>query len=152
MTSYVDVVRLVHLGECRLASAQAAASRTQRECDALNDACGAVEQSSQGLGQWLAAGYLNTTMVSRSELLGNLRQQAVIRRRLADLALERAQLEQRRTMLNETLSSQLRAHQRLKARQEKIHALKQRLRKSQYAAQQRQQELETEDLIMSTLR
>ncbi|MBD1552385.1 type III secretion protein [Pseudomonas typographi] len=150
MKSFNDVGRLMRLGSERLRGAERALRDTYRQLAPLDEELQALQAQAEGLQSMLASGGLQGITLDQGQLFAALRQQAVIRRRIDLLAIDRARAEQERSHALAMLAQQQRERQRLHSKQEKYRVIEGRLRQRLRARQGRLEEIETEDLIMST--
>ncbi|MGY2237883.1 protein SpaM [Pseudomonas gingeri] len=147
MSSLADIERLLelsawrqHQGERELQSARQRLALLQREL-------GALDEHEDSLRTLLASHRAENLVLDHWQLLETLRRQAVIRRQILLLALERGPLHEQRTQLDQAVHREQQQLLLLRRKHAKYVGLRQRLRREHRLGHLRRDEGEIEDLI-----
>ncbi|WP_260955037.1 type III secretion protein [Pseudomonas citri] len=146
MKSLSDGRRLLALSQLRQQRGEQAVLRVQRQLQPLSqERCGFEEQET-ALLELLASHRANDCVLDHGQLLALLRTQAVIRRRIDLLRVERDRVDQQYQEVEQQLQAQ---RERLRSLQRKHHQHQravEQLRRLQRLAQVRQEEREQEEM------
>lgn len=149
MKSLADLQPLLRMGQGRLHSCHLQLSRCQAHIHPLGIELAAVQAQLDGLRSVLGNTLIHDARLSRAELLAGLRRQAVVRRQMQMLMLEKARLQQQLDELSAQLDTQRRQQRTLHERQHKYQRLQVHLLRRQALSAQRLEEHENEDLLRS---
>jgi hypothetical protein len=144
-----DIRRLILLGDARLQSCERALGNTRRRLQPVESELQGIEMQINGLRALLAGSQLNGVAVSHQGLLSGLRQQAVIRRKLQKMLLERVRVERTREQIEQQLKQDRERQLALQRKKDKYVHLHDRCRAAWRNERHRLDERETEDHLTS---
>jgi chromosome segregation ATPase len=146
MASLIEVRRLLHFSDHRQQRCEQALGTARRRLSPLEQELGAIDQQVEGFRELLLSNRLEAQTVSHSQLFAQLRRQAVIRRQIANLDLERARVRERHGEVLEQLDDLQQRRKSLLGRHAKYEHLEQRLLAEQRARRWRLEEHDIEEL------
>lgn len=127
MTSLRDVRRLARLGDQRRLRCEQQLLAIQRVLEPLEAELRALEGQRVSLKRFLASERPEACHFSHGELMALLRRQAVVRRQLDELDIERVRVDDSRRKIAERLECQRLTHRALLRKQDKYRVLDRRL-------------------------
>ena len=92
MASLIEVRRLLRFSDHRQQRCELALSSARRRLSPLELELGAIDRQAEGFRELMLSNRMEAQTVSHSQLFAQLRRQAVIRRQIANLGLERARV------------------------------------------------------------
>ena len=144
-----DLTPLLQLGQGRLHSCQSRVGQCQARMRPLDAELLAMQAQFDGLQGLLGNSLINGARLSHGELLAGLRRQAVVRRQMQMLVLEKARLRNELGELSAQLDTHRRQQRTLHAQLHKYRLVQTRLLRQQALRAQCLGEHEIEDLLRS---
>jgi chromosome segregation ATPase len=146
MNSLPDRRRLLAFSETRQRRSEQAVLRTQQQLLPLHQALAGFVEQEASLRNLLASHRAEECVLDHGQLLALLRRQAVIRRQIDELHLERDRVDQQCRQLDETLREQQQQLRALQLRHGKYQRAVQQLLRVQRLERVRREEREVEDM------
>ncbi|WP_413794724.1 MULTISPECIES: type III secretion protein [unclassified Pseudomonas] len=146
MKSSSDGRRLLALSQLRQQRGEQAVLRVQRQLQPLLQECRGFEAQETALLELLASHRANDCVLDHGQLLALLRTQAVIRRRIDLLRVERDRVDQQCRAVEHQLLEQREGLRALQRKHHQYQRAVERQRCLQRLAQVRQEEREQEDM------
>jgi chromosome segregation ATPase len=146
MNSLIDMRRLLHFSSSRQLRYQQALRRTETQLQPLLARCTSLDEHQSSLHSLLDSHRAQTCVMDRAELYALLRRQAVIRRQIHEVRLERDRLEQQCLELRQTLHEQREQLRQLQRKHEKFQGCARQLLRGQRLENLRREEREIEDM------
>jgi hypothetical protein len=147
MASWGDARQLLRLGELRQRRCERALLQTRQRLQAIEGEQHAFDEQQRSLKAFIASRYVQQQVLDRDQLMSLLRSQAVLRRQLQNLALDRLRVEEQHARLQgqwKTLQDQ---RQQLLRKQARYEAFGQRLNRERQMVLQRRDDNENEELL-----
>ncbi|WP_053146707.1 type III secretion protein [Pseudomonas sp. P97.38] len=146
MTSSLDGRRLLALSQWRQQRGEHALLRVQRQLQPLLQERRGFEAQEAALLELLASHRANDCVLDHGQLLALLRTQAVIRRRIDLLRVERDRVDQQCRAVEQQLQTQRECLRSLQRKHLQLQRAVEQQRRRQRLAQIRQEEREQEDM------
>lgn len=147
MTSLADIDRLLHFGNWRRQRDEALLRRLRQQRGALQKELSALDDQEDSLRALLGSHRVENCVLDHWQLLETLRRQAVIRRQIHIVVLERQPLLEQRTQLDQQVRQCQQALELVQRRQSRYAAVRQRLSRERRQQRMRRDEAEVEELI-----
>jgi hypothetical protein len=147
MASWGDARQLLRLGELRQRRCERALFQTRQRLQAIEGEQHAFDEQQRSLKAFIASRYVQQQVLDRDQLMSLLRSQAVLRRQLQNLALDRLRVEEQHARLQgqwKTLQDQ---RQQLLRKQARYEAFGQRLNRERQMVLQLRDDNENEELL-----
>ncbi|MCA4963434.1 hypothetical protein [Pseudomonas sp. Y24-6] len=148
MASLIEVRRLLRFSDHRQQRCELALSSARRRLSPLELELGAIDRQAEGFRELMLSNRMEAQTVSHSQLFAQLRRQAVIRRQIANLGLERARVLERHGEIVEQLDDLQQQRKSLQGRHAKYQHLEQRLLAEHRARRWRLEEHDIEELLV----
>ena len=148
MASLIEVRRLLRFSDHRQQRCELALSSARRRLSPLELELGAIDRQAEGFRELMLSNRMEAQTVSHSQLFAQLRRQAVIRRQIANLGLERARVLERHGEIVEQLDDLQQQRKSLQGRHAKYQHLEQRLLAEHRARRWRLEEHDIEELVV----
>lgn len=149
MPSLLEMTRLLALADGRQQVSERLLGQRLREAQAGREQMLAAQAQQRALEQLLVHGQLPGGPISPAALAVHLRQRAVLRRQVAELALECTRLGQQQAVLDAACAAQRLARGALRRKHDKYQMLQQRLARQQRRRQGSLESAEAEDFLLS---
>jgi len=152
MASWVDARQLLRLGELRQRRCERALFQTRQRLQEIEVEQDAFDEQQRSLRAFIASQYVQEKVLDRDQLMSLLRSQAVLRRQLQNLALDRVRVEEQHVRLQgqwQTLQDQ---RQQLLRKQARYEAFGQRLNRQRQLVLQQRDDNENEELLQIRIR
>lgn len=146
MNSFSDIRRLLNMSEHRQRRCEQDLQHATRRLKPVTAELSAIAVQEQSLQQVLASHRADTQVLAHHELMALLRRQAVVRRQLQNLTLERARVDENRELLERQLQQHSVLQRGLVRKHKKLVDLSQRVASSHRLIQMRREENEIEEL------
>lgn len=150
MTSLTDARRMLRLGAFRQRRSEHALTQTRRQLQPIETQLQAFEKREHSLQALIVGQRPDGNVLGREQLLAFLRSQAVLRRQLHTMAIDRVSADQRLNELNRQLHGQLSEHTALQRKQDKYIALCERLERIRRTTMRYREDIENEDALLHT--
>lgn len=147
MNSLLDRRRLLAFSQLRRQRGEQALLRVQRQLQPLLQEQSGFEEQEAALQRLLSSHRANDCVLDHGQLLALLRTQAVIRRRIDLLRVERGRVDQQRRQVEQQLQVQREQLRGLQRKQDKYERAVQQLLRGQRLEAVRREERELEELI-----
>ncbi|WP_053181472.1 type III secretion protein [Pseudomonas kilonensis] len=147
MNSLLDRRRLLAFSQFRRQRGEQALLRVQRQLQPLLQEQSGFEEQEAALQRLLSSHRANDCVLDHGQLLALLRTQAVIRRRIDLLRVERDRVDQQRRQVEQQLQVQREQLRGLQRKQDKYERAVQQLLRGQRLEAVRREERELEELI-----
>ncbi|EPJ85650.1 hypothetical protein [Pseudomonas sp. CFII68] len=147
MKSLLDQRRLLAFSQFRRQRGEQALLRVQRQLQPLLQEQSGFEEQEAALQRLLSSHRANDCVLDHGQLLALLRTQAVIRRRIDLLRVERGRVDQQRRQVEQQLQVQREQLRGLQRKQDKYERAVQQLLRGQRLEAVRREERELEELI-----
>lgn len=148
MASLIEVRRLLRFSDHRQQRCEQALGSARRRLNPLEQELNAIDQQAEGFRELLLSNRMEAQTVSHAQLFAQLRRQAVIRRQIANLDLERARVRERHGEVVEQLDDLQQQRKSLLGRHAKYQHLEQRLLAEHRARRWRLEEHDIEELLV----
>ena len=148
MASLIEVRRLLRFSDHRQQRCELALSSARRRLSPLELELGAIDRQAEGFRELMLSNRMEAQTVSHSQLFAQLRRQAVIRRQIANIGLERARVLERHGEIVEQLDDLQQQRKSLQGRHAKYQHLEQRLLAEHRARRWRLEEHDIEELLV----
>ncbi|MGE8059033.1 hypothetical protein [Pseudomonas sp. NPDC089547] len=149
MVCLADARRLLAFSDHRQRECQRALDKALRALVPLEQELQAIEQQAHGLNELLISQRPENQRLSHAQLLALLRRQAVIRRQIGNLALERTRVMDQHQEAAKRVERLQRHRKALQRRHLKYRTLEQRLLGERRSRQWRQEENDIEELLVN---
>ncbi|PMY35956.1 MULTISPECIES: hypothetical protein [Pseudomonas] len=149
MVSLANVRRLLEFSDHRQHECERGLDKALRSLGLLERELYEIEQQAQGLNELLISQRAEDQRLSHAQLLALLRRQAVIRRQIGNLALERARVMDEQQELAQGLERLQRHRKVLQKKHLKYQSLEQRLLVERRSRLWRQEENDIDELLVN---
>lgn len=147
MTSLADIDRLLRFGDWRLRRHEALLLGLRQRRVRVQRELSALDEQEASLLALLGSHRVEDAVLEHWQLLESLRRQAVIRRQIQILLLERQPLREQRVQLDQDVGERQQALELMQRKQSGYAALRQRLRRQVRLERVRRDEGEIDELI-----
>jgi hypothetical protein len=144
-----DVQRLLRLSEHRQQRCESMLQRTQKQLVPITTELSAMDAQEQSLREFLLSHKAENRTLSHADLMALLRRQAVLRRQLHNLTLDRVRVNEKRESVESQVHQQRLEYRGLQRKHSKYTDLQQRLVREHRLALVRREEAEIEELPRS---
>ncbi|MFF7062390.1 hypothetical protein [Pseudomonas sp. NPDC008258] len=149
MVCLADARRLLAFSDHRQRECQRGLDKALRALVPLEQELQAIEQQAHGLNELLISQRPENQRLSHAQLLALLRRQAVIRRQIGNLALERTRVMDQHLEAAKRVERLQRHRKALQRKHLKYRTLEQRLLGERRSRQWRQEENDIEELLVN---
>lgn len=146
MNSLIDMRRLLHFSSSRQLRYQQALRRTEAQLQPLHARRTSLDEHQASLHSLLDSHRAQACVMDRAELYALLRRQAVIRRQIHEVRLERDRLERQCLEVRQTLHEQREQLRQVQRKHEKFQGCVRQLLRGQRLENLRREEREIEDM------
>jgi hypothetical protein len=146
MTFVPDIARLLRLSNHRQQRCEQTLQQAHKRLVPVAGELSEMAIEQEQLQQLMFSQRPEACVLSHPELMGLLRRQALLRRKLHNLALERARLDEQRSQIELEVQVQQQSRQQLSRKHMKFAGLQQRLSREHGQRLLRREETENEEL------